>query len=129
MKWVSKPPGKLPPFTNIIRVFDNQCWAWIGASILFFILAYWIVWRLGPSYGMICPLDKVLIILLPLLIHLTCHPLSHHRAALHVLCPEASVWTYDGNLAKFKQVLSRINGLLIDRYDHHGPDVAEEGHG
>ena len=66
MKWVSKPPGKLPPFTNIIRVFDNQCWAWIGASVMFVILACWIVCRLGPSYGVVNPLDKVLIVLLPL---------------------------------------------------------------
>ena len=34
MNWISKPPGKLPPSTNIVRTFDYITWGLIGASFL-----------------------------------------------------------------------------------------------
>ena len=34
MNWISKPPGKLPPSTNIVRTFDYYSWIMIGVSLL-----------------------------------------------------------------------------------------------
>ena len=34
MNWISKPPGKLPTSTNIVRSFDYYGWAMIGISLL-----------------------------------------------------------------------------------------------
>ena len=33
MNWISKPPGKLPPSTNIVRTFDLSSWIMIGCSL------------------------------------------------------------------------------------------------
>ena len=33
MNWISKPPGKLPPGTNIVRTFDYSSWIMIGCSL------------------------------------------------------------------------------------------------
>ena len=33
MNWISKPPGKLPPSTNIVRTFDYSSWIMIGCSL------------------------------------------------------------------------------------------------
>ena len=66
MKWISKPPGKLPPVSNIIRTFDISSWLMIGVSILCFTVSCFIVVRLGQTYGVETHLDDVLILLLPL---------------------------------------------------------------
>ena len=34
MSWISKPPGKLPSSTNIVRTFDYYSWMMIGASLI-----------------------------------------------------------------------------------------------
>ena len=34
MRWVSKPPSKLPPATNLTRIFDGTSWLLILASII-----------------------------------------------------------------------------------------------
>ena len=34
MSWISKPPGKLPSSTNIVRTFDYYSWMMIGASLM-----------------------------------------------------------------------------------------------
>ena len=34
MNWISKPPGKLPPSTNIVRTFDYYSWMMIGFSLI-----------------------------------------------------------------------------------------------
>ena len=33
MKWTSKPPQKLPPATNIIRIFDGTTWLLVLVSM------------------------------------------------------------------------------------------------
>ena len=33
MNWISKPPGKLPPSTNIVRTFDYYSWLMIAVSL------------------------------------------------------------------------------------------------
>ena len=66
MRWISKPPGKLPPVTNIIRTFDHYSWIMIGASICTFIVAMFIVSRVSRCYGVETPLDNVLIFIFPL---------------------------------------------------------------
>ena len=34
MNWISKPPGKLPPSTNIVRTFDYYSWVMIAFSLI-----------------------------------------------------------------------------------------------
>ena len=65
MNWISKPPGKLPPATNIVRTFDYYSWIMIGVSLLSVSLACRIASKVGQSYG-VGTLDKVQIILFPL---------------------------------------------------------------
>ena len=50
-KWVSKPPEKLPPATNIIRIFDKTTWLLIFISMLATSLVLLIASRAGLSYG------------------------------------------------------------------------------
>ena len=66
MKWISKPPEKLTPVTNIIRTFDSYSWLMIGVSIISFIVSWFIVSRLGQTYGVQPHLDNVLFLILPL---------------------------------------------------------------
>ena len=66
MKWISKSPGKLPPATNIIRIFDFYSWLMIAVSLLSFSLAYIIVWRVSQSYGAAPSLDTSLAFLFSL---------------------------------------------------------------
>ena len=51
LKWVSKPPEKLPPATNIIRIFDPTSWLLIFISMLATSLMLLIASRAGLSYG------------------------------------------------------------------------------
>ena len=51
MKWISKPPEKLPPATNIIRIFDKTSWLLIFISMLATSLMLLIASRAGLSYG------------------------------------------------------------------------------
>ena len=66
MSWVSKPPGRLPPATNLIRIFDYQSWCLIGVSILSVSVALIIIIKIGQMYGVEIPLDYFLIFLFPL---------------------------------------------------------------
>ena len=51
MRWVSKPPEKLPPATNIIRIFDETTWLLIFISMLATSLMLLIASTAGHSYG------------------------------------------------------------------------------
>ena len=66
MRWNSKPPGKLPPVTNIIRTFDFHSWIMIGASSLSIIAAMLAACRISQSYGVESHLDNVRIFIWPL---------------------------------------------------------------
>ena len=66
MRWISKPPGKLPPVTNIIRTFDFHSWIMIGASSLSIIAAMLVACRISQSYGVESHLDSVRILIWPL---------------------------------------------------------------
>ena len=41
MNWISKPPGKLPPSTNIVRTFDYYSWVMIAFSLI----AVWYIYK------------------------------------------------------------------------------------
>ena len=60
--WISKPPGKLSPATNILRIFDIQSWVMIGVSILSIIAAFTVISRVDVE----TPLDSFLIFIYPL---------------------------------------------------------------
>ena len=64
MNWISKPPGKLPPATNIVRTFDYYSWIMIGVSLLSVSLACFVASKLGQRYG-VGTLDTVHIFLAP----------------------------------------------------------------
>ena len=64
--WVSKPPGKLSPATNILRIFDIQSWIIIGVSILSVIAAFIIISKVGRCYGVETPMDNFHIAIYPL---------------------------------------------------------------
>ena len=64
MKWISKPPEKLPPATNIIRIFDKTSWLLIFISMLATSLMLLIASRAGQSYGVGTP-DIISILLTP----------------------------------------------------------------
>ena len=64
MNWISKPPGKLPPATNIVRTFDYYSWIMIAVSLLSVSFACGVASKVGQSYG-VGTLDIVLIILFP----------------------------------------------------------------
>ena len=64
MNWISKPPGKLPPATNIVRTFDYYSWIMIGVSLLSVSFACGVASKVGQRYG-VGTLDIVLIILFP----------------------------------------------------------------
>ena len=51
MSWISKTPQKLPPATNIIRIFDKTSWLLIFISMLATSLMLLIASRAGLSYG------------------------------------------------------------------------------
>ena len=51
MVWVSKPPQKLPPITNILRIFDLSSWMFILLSMITVGLALLLVSRVGTQYG------------------------------------------------------------------------------
>ena len=51
MKWMSKPPEKLPPATNIIRIFDKTTWLLIFVSMLATSFMLLLASRAGQSYG------------------------------------------------------------------------------
>ena len=60
--WISKPPGKLSPATNILRIFDIQSWVMIGVSMLSVIAAFTVISRVDVE----TPLDSFLIFIYPL---------------------------------------------------------------
>ena len=64
--WVSKPPGKLSPATNILRIFDIQSWIMIGVSVLSVIAAFIIISKVGRCYGVETPMDNFHIAIYPL---------------------------------------------------------------
>ena len=64
MNWISKPPGKLAPATNIVRTFDYYSWIMIGLSLLSVSFACGVASKVGQSYG-VGTLDIGLIILFP----------------------------------------------------------------
>ena len=66
LRWISKSPGKLPPVTNIIRIFDFYSWLMIGVSLLSFTAACLIFNKLSQSYGVVPPLDTTLSFFFPL---------------------------------------------------------------
>ena len=51
MVWVSKPPQKLPPITNILRIFDVTSWVLILASMLSVSVFLLAVSKVGTLYG------------------------------------------------------------------------------
>ena len=51
MKWMSKPPQKLPPATNIIRIFDTTTWAFILVSMLAVSVTLVLASYVGLHYG------------------------------------------------------------------------------
>ena len=51
MVWVSKPPQKLPPITNILRIFDVTSWVLILASIMSVSVVLLAVSKVGTLYG------------------------------------------------------------------------------
>ena len=51
MVWVSKPPQKLPPIANILRIFDLTSWAFILASLLLVSFGLLVVSKVGTFYG------------------------------------------------------------------------------
>ena len=51
MVWVSKPPQKLPPITNILRIFDVSSWMFILLAMIAVGLALLLVSRVGTLYG------------------------------------------------------------------------------
>ena len=51
MVWVSKPPQKLPPITNILRIFDVTSWVLILASIMLVSVVLLAVSKVGTLYG------------------------------------------------------------------------------
>ena len=51
MVWVSKPPQKLPPITNILRIFDVTSWVLILASMLSVSVVLLAVSKVGTLYG------------------------------------------------------------------------------
>ena len=51
MVWVSKPPQKLPPITNILRIFDVTSWVLILASMLSVSIVLLVVSKVGTLYG------------------------------------------------------------------------------
>ena len=51
MVWVSKPPQKLPPITNILRIFDVSSWMFILLAMISVGLALLLVSRVGTLYG------------------------------------------------------------------------------
>ena len=51
MVWVSKPPQKLPPITNILSIFDMTSWMLIFASMLTVSAALLAVSKVGTFYG------------------------------------------------------------------------------
>ena len=51
MVWVSKPPQKLPPITNILRIFDMASWLLILASFISASCFLLLFSRTAISYG------------------------------------------------------------------------------
>ena len=49
--WLSKPPQKLPPSTNIVRVFDSMTWLFVFVSMVTVSLMLLIASQLGIQYG------------------------------------------------------------------------------
>ena len=47
MVWVSLPPQKLPPITNITWIFDFKSWICIMISIVMVIIAFTIITRVS----------------------------------------------------------------------------------
>ena len=64
MRWVSKPPQKLPPSSNLIQVFDRQSWLMILLSMLFVTIALVFVSSLSLKIG-VGTHDTITIILVP----------------------------------------------------------------
>ena len=64
MKWMSKPPQKLPPATNIVRIFDYTSWLLILISMLSVSFSLVLASRLGLQYG-VGTKDMVTLLLSP----------------------------------------------------------------
>ena len=47
MVWVSLPPQKLPPITNITWIFDSKSWICIMVSIVLVIISFIIILRVS----------------------------------------------------------------------------------
>ena len=64
MRWVSKPPQKLPPSANLTRVFDNQSWLMILISMLVMSMVLIVVSNISLKIGAGTH-DTITIILVP----------------------------------------------------------------
>ena len=64
MKWMSKPPQKLPPATNIVRIFDSITWLLIFISMLAVSFTLVAASYVGLQYG-VGTTDTVTLLLTP----------------------------------------------------------------
>ena len=51
MKWMSKPPQKLPPATNIVRIFDSITWLLIFIAMIAVSFTLVVASYVGLQYG------------------------------------------------------------------------------
>ena len=127
LKWVSKSPGRLSRATNIIRIFDFYSWMMIAVSILFFILALYIVCWVSQSYGVVSPHDRTFVFIFPLAA-LTGEALprsfkTRNKTNKLVFCPGFAgnglmlLWIFMGSFLSMA-FLSNIRAILmIPTYD------------
>jgi hypothetical protein len=52
-RWISKAPGRLPPATNLIRIFTFDVWLLIFLSTVHFSIFLLIAAKVGAYYGLI----------------------------------------------------------------------------
>ena len=64
MRWVSKPPQKLPPATNLLRTFDETSWLLIFVSMLIISLVLVFISHVSLKYGFGTH-DRITLLLLP----------------------------------------------------------------
>ena len=62
--WLSRAPGRVPPYTSLVRTMDAGCWASTLASVVSVSLALLLTVKVGRSYGRPQP-DLVKILLTP----------------------------------------------------------------
>ena len=48
--WLSRGPGRVPPYTSLIRTMDAGCWASTLASVVSVSLALLLTVKVGRSY-------------------------------------------------------------------------------